>query len=558
MSKELPRHERRPSSPSVPGGSPFDCNLSVKTLLGFLSTRALRGGPRLVIQLILAVFGLIILGKFFTSPSSDLMTGSRWTWSPFGSKSDGDVGSGQPGGVRLIVFGSPDIATSSNGKGSGWTEMLCKELACSSHHSFIPQTSLPAQALTAHDHYNATIEKVTRELDQEKAPGYNYDFILDQYPLADAIADLTAQVDQFLSQPQPRLVPKETIWVFTFGTWDIWTLATLPRDLGQGIVDLAIRALFAQVERVYQASLDTNSVAFSDFWAYQDAELIEKLNKMDREGGDIDEREVENFRVIIPELFDISLTPGWHAQRQSPPSPHTKAEQMTNAAHLTDRWNSEVRGRIDEWKRTADPEPKEGEERGQFGYIPASNRASPKLRRAARGLEAPAEGDALRVPFPRRVAAQVNTAEFVREAIIERQMRQHGLADSDGRGNRSEPDRGVYFTETWTPCIWAKTGETPEAAGGYSACDAPGDYLFHTPFTLSDRAIEFTAKVAAAETRDKLAFVDAVEEKEGEGKTVAKVAKRNEKRGGRTFQRVLKPNQALRIVDAACPTFDVC
>lgn len=266
---------------------------------------------------------------------------------------------------------------------------------------------------------------------------------------------------------------------------------------------------------MYQASLDTNSVAFSDFWAYQDAELIEKLNEMDWEGGEVDEREVENFRVVIPELFDISLTPGWHAQRRSPPAPHTKAEQLTNAANLTYRWNSEIRGRMDEWERTADPEPKEGEERGRFGFIPASKRASPKLRRAARGPEPAKEGDALRVPFPRRVAAQVNTAEFVREAIIERQMRQHGLTDSVGRGNRTEPERGVYFAETWTPCIWARTGETPEAAGAYPACDTPGDYLFHSPFTLGDRAIEFTAKVAAAETREKLAL-DAVEKQESE------------------------------------------
>lgn len=134
MSKELPRYERRPSSPSALGGaSPFDCNLSFKTLLGFLSTRVLRGGSRLVIQLIVAGFGLVLLGNLFTSPSSDLIiAGSKWSWSPFGSsRSDADVGNGQPGGLRLIVFGSPDIATPSNGKGNGkgWTEMLCEEVS---------------------------------------------------------------------------------------------------------------------------------------------------------------------------------------------------------------------------------------------------------------------------------------------------------------------------------------------------------------------------------------------------------------------------------------------
>ncbi|KAF6822185.1 hypothetical protein CPLU01_12155 [Colletotrichum plurivorum] len=571
MSKELPRHERRPSPPQL-RDSPFgQCNLTPKTILGFLSTRALRGGPRLVIQLVLALLGLILLAKFFTSPTSDaiLHSGSTWSWSPFGGSSEKTIGNGRPGGVRIVAFGSPDVATPANGKGKGWTEMLCEELSCSSHKSLVPSTPLPAQALTAHSHYASTIEKVTRELEMEKAPGYDYDFILEQFPLTEAIADVTAQVDAFLAQKPPRAgdVPKETVWVFSFGTWDVWTLATLPRELGDGIVDLAVRALFAQVERVYQASLDTSSVAFSDFWAHQDASLIEKINRADAGGDEMDARELENFRVVVPELFDVSLTPGWHAQRPAPPAPHSKAEQMTNAAHLTERWNMEVHARMREWAASPDPQPAGGEgERGRFGYVAASNRASPKLRRAARNLEgrtvpvAAADDDnVLRVPFPRRVGAQVNSGEFVREAMIENQMRQHSLTDSTGRGNRTEGgENGVSFAETWTPCIWAKTDETPEADGGFAACDVPGDYLFHSPFTLGERAIRETARVAAAETRKKLAYVDPVEEKKGQEEKAAKV-KREEPMGEmRGFQHVLRPSRVMRIVDAACPTLDVC
>ncbi|OHW91899.1 hypothetical protein CSPAE12_09497 [Colletotrichum incanum] len=576
MSKELPRHERRPSSPtsySSSSGSPFDqCDMSLKTLLGFISTRVLRGGPRLIIQLTLAAFALLLLGKFFTSPTStDTLSnsGSRWSWSPFGkSEEQQSVGTGGPGGVRVVAFGSPDIATPSTGKGAkgkGWSEMLCEELRCSAHQSFIPLTSLPAQAMTSTEHYRSTIEKVTSELEQSKAPGYNYDFLLEQFPLSDAIADLKSQIDDFLAQPQPQDLPRETVWVFTFGTWDVWTLASLPRELGQGIVDAAVAALFAQVERVYQASLDAESVAFSDFWAYQDASLIEKLNTVDKGEGDVDPREVENFRVIVPQLFDVSLTPGWHAQRPAPPSPHTKAEQMTNAAHLTTRWNSEVKGRMEAWMHTADPQPKDDEERGKFGYVPTSQGNAARLRFArAEGLSAPAEGEALRVPFPRRVGAQVDAVSFVREAIIENQMRAHGLTDMTGRGNRTDGEQGnVFFAETWIPCIWAKTSETPEAAGGYAACDAPGDYLFHSPFTLSERAIRETARIAAAETRSTLAFVNPDDEIEGMGQEQEKPAavkkKRHERRGElRGFQRAIRPDRAMRLVDAACPTLDVC
>ncbi|GKT44337.1 uncharacterized protein ColSpa_04518 [Colletotrichum spaethianum] len=569
MSKELPRHERRASSPTPynsSSGNPFDqCDMSLKTLLGFISIRVLRGGPRLIIQLILAAFALLLLGKFFTSPASTdalFNTGSKWSWSPFGKGEEQQgVGTGGPGGLRVVAFGSPDIATPSTGKGAkgkgkGWTEMLCEELRCSAHQSFIPSTSLPTQAMTSNKEYRDTIETLASGLKQSKAPGFNYDFLLEQFPLSEAIADLKSQIDVFLAQPQPEDLPRETVWVFTFGTWDVWTLASLPRDVGQGMIDAAVAALFEQVERVYQASLDTKSVAYSEFWAYQDPSLIEKLNAMDKGEGEIDPREVENFRVIVPELFDVSLTPGWHAQRPTPPSPHTKAEQMTNAAYLTSRWNSEVKGRMDEWMRTADPQPKDSEDKGKFGYVPQSQ-----------GAEDPnttAEGEDLRVPFPRRAAAQVDTASFVREAIIEKQMRDYELTDMMGRGNRTDGEQGnVFFAETWIPCIWAKTSETPEAAGGYAVCDAPGDYLFHSPFTLSERAVRETARIAAAETRSRLAFVDHTEEHEGEEqeqeKPAAAKTKRQERRDElRGFQRVIRPVRAMRLVDAACPTLDVC
>ncbi|TIC89910.1 hypothetical protein CH35J_012433 [Colletotrichum higginsianum] len=595
MSKELPRHVRRSSSPaSYTSGTsssprnPLDqCEMNFRTLLGFVSTRVLRGGPRLVIQLILAAFALLILGRFLASPtSSDTLfsSGSRWSWSPFGGSVDDTtsaVGTGKPGGVRVVAFGSPDIATPSTGKGTdgkGWTEMLCEELRCSSHHSFIPSISLPAQAMTSNEHYRHTIAKVTADNEQSKAPGYNYDFLLEQFPLSDTIADLKAQVDGFLAQPQPRDLPRETVWVFTFGTWDVWALASLPRELGQDLVDAAVAALFAQIERVYQASLDAESAAFSDFWTYQDASLIEKLNAVEDEGrGEVDPREVENFRLIVPELLDVSLTPGWHARRPAPPSPHTKAEQMTNAAHLTARWNSEVKGRMDMWMRTADPRAEDGEEKGKFGYVSSGENtnaaAGSRLLRARdeRGLKPPAEGEALRVPFPRRVGAQVDGATFVREAIVERQLRDHGLTDHTGRGNRTDGGGGgeeeqqggsIFFAETWTPCIWARTSETPDVDGAYAACDSPGDYLFHSPFTLGERAVRETARIAAAETRSRLAFVDSSSADEAEAEAqeaAAEKTKRRERRGEtRGFQRVMRPNRAMRLVDAACPTLDVC
>ncbi|EFQ35339.1 hypothetical protein CGRA01v4_13368 [Colletotrichum graminicola] len=565
MSNELPRHERRPSSPtqySSSSKSTFGpCDMSIKTLLGFISTRVLRGGPRFIIQLILAAFGLLLLGKFLASPTSTdtlFSSGSRWSWSPF-SESKGQQGVG----VRVVVFGSPDIATPSTDKGvegKGWTEMLCDELRCSSHQSFIPSTSLPAQAMTTTKHYRDTLENLTSKVDHSKPFGYNYSFLVDQFPLSDAIANLTSQIDAFLALPKPHDVPRETVWVFTFGTWDVWTLASLPRDVGGKILDAAVEALFAQVERIYQASLDADSVAFSDFWAHQDTiSPLAELNAMEQGRDVVDPREIENFRVIVPELFDVSMTPGWQAQRPAPPQPHNKAEQMTNAAYLTTKWNSEVKSCMDEWMRTPDPEPEDGDE-DDFGYV------ATRVRRSFN------EGDApLVVPFPRRVGAQVDAASFIREAIVERQMRNQGLTDATGRGNRTGGEQGnVFFSETWVPCIWASTSnasETAEAADKYAACGARDDYLFHSPFTLSQRAIRETARIAAAEARRTLAFVDRTEGGEGEGRkqgetkepAAAAMSKRRERRGQLSgFQRITLPDHSVRPVNVVCPSADVC
>ncbi|CCF46172.1 hypothetical protein CH063_15008 [Colletotrichum higginsianum] len=139
--------------------------------------------------------------------------------------------------------------------------------------------------------------------------------------------------------------------------------------------------------------------------------------------------------------------------------------------------------------------------------------------------------------------------------------RGHGT-DGGGGGEEEQQGGSIFFAETWTPCIWARTSETPDVDGAYAACDSPGDYLFHSPFTLGERAVRETARIAAAETRSRLAFVDSSSADEAEAEAqeaAAEKTKRRERRGEtRGFQRVMRPNRAMRLVDAACPTLDVC
>ncbi|KAM0593493.1 hypothetical protein ACHAPN_006334 [Verticillium nonalfalfae] len=303
-----------------------DTRARLANLYAVVKSRCLRV-PRLASQLLIATALLLTLVCLVPSQTKQSFLGAdfsnHWKW-PYSSTAPGspiyNVSSGGP--VRMVVFGTPDVASPSKSKGKSgpsWTEALCAE-------------------------------KLLVPVADQANLGVDYRHVEKQYPLA-STADIAHQVSQFLKGPKQTNPPKETIWVFSFGTWDIWTLAALPREVSQGLVQNMVEHLFSQIELLYKASLLVDSPAYSDFWAYTNASLLESLN------GNPSADTVESFRIVIPELFDLSLTPGWHTQRPTPPVPHSKAEHMVNAAFLVDHWNSEVSGRMDAWTRLADPEP---------------------------------------------------------------------------------------------------------------------------------------------------------------------------------------------------------
>ena len=78
--------------------------------------------------------------------------------------------------------------------------------------------------------YASLLEPVLNDTFEHPAPGTNYTFLSEGYPVRWDVPDLKAQVDQFLSLPKPALPPNETLWIFSFGTWDIWSLAAFPRN----------------------------------------------------------------------------------------------------------------------------------------------------------------------------------------------------------------------------------------------------------------------------------------------------------------------------------------
>lgn len=102
--------------------------LGLKTVLVFCSSRAWRGGPRLLLQIVtflLALFVLIhmlpdeLAGSGFANSYKNLL--------PWGTSYESEAA----GDLRIVAFGSPDlVGSAADGarRRTTWTEQLCKEV----------------------------------------------------------------------------------------------------------------------------------------------------------------------------------------------------------------------------------------------------------------------------------------------------------------------------------------------------------------------------------------------------------------------------------------------
>jgi hypothetical protein len=303
--------------------------------------------------------------------------------------------------------------------------------------------------------------------------------------------------------------------VFSFGTWDVWTLSALPREVGETVLDKMVTTMFYYVELLYKEALSENSVASSDFWDYADDALLAKAQGGGSHAFENTRQETEAFRVLIPQVFDISITPGWHDLRPAPPAPHASSVQMINAAHLAQRWNSNVQSQIEGWKRRPDPvsENDKGEHRSM------QDDANPKADRGGTTNKAKRDKEIF-APYPRRLAHLFDAPAFILDAIIEKQMRTSQLADSNGVGARPTND-SVHFADVWRPCRRSGVARATSRAqvrrvgheerSSEETCANPGDHLFYTPFTVGQRAIEQIAFRASLVAEEELVLREEVE-----------------------------------------------
>ncbi|KAF5027189.1 hypothetical protein F66182_677 [Fusarium sp. NRRL 66182] len=473
--------------------------LGGKDLVVFCSSRVWRGAPKLMLQIFAIFFASFLI--FGVLP--DRLSGGQLASGYGGLFSWGKHEPEPESKLRIVVFGSPDVVGSvKDPKRRSWTEELCDQLQCSSHVSFITK-SQPNRGLLSNSLYAKGVQRlldVTQHTDVKQKPALDFDYIHEQYPAPFRVSDLSSQVQSFLDMPPPDDTPRETLWIFSFGTWEIWNMAAMPRAESEAIISSMVKVILDQAELLYQKSLDPVSNAYSDFWTNATEAQIRDLTApgaLDK----VDRRKFESFRILAPMIFDVSLTPGWRS-RSKPPAPNSLAEQTRNAAELTMYWNQEIDFAIAEWKERTTKSPKTiSSEEGQG----SNKKRSDNTETAVQGEATNGNDRVIQAPYPMRNGLALDIGKEVLNVMKENAMRQAAVVDMKGRGGGSDSNASMQFSDIWTPCVNAETAdlsvEKPKMA---LECEDANDHLFYDSFTISQRAMKGVVKALLGEITKEL------------------------------------------------------
>ncbi|KAI0097848.1 hypothetical protein GGR51DRAFT_458015 [Nemania sp. FL0031] len=469
------------------------------TLGSICSLRPFRGGPQVLLKLAFSVFFYMFLSYLWYSTQIPVVL-----FNPGHSNdtiynvSDNKAYDNASMGLRVVVFGGGDVATPSlsvsewNGQGQAWTEVLCKKLGCDTYLSFVPEADIMGGAVISNSLLDAAYERLSAYdvglNNDEKATQIDYSWILEQYPKP-CQYDLAAQVDLFLSNPRRRRASTESLWVFNVGYWDVWYLAALPRKLATEVLDSSVRDLFFQIERLYQAAQDPESAAFS-----------RPHDKIAR----------TPFRIFLTRLFDISLTPGFASERPKPPKPHLGSSQLRNAAFLTKYWDALLEMVVDDWLATPDPGDWSTADTVDIRVLEALvgkrplGEPDPEQEKEKEKNHGGWSGE---ISLPRRRVSSYGISHYLRELMIDRQLRNADLLDHNGLGARPSEDG---FLDISMPCALeiadntAVEDEGPRTKTKTVVCQEPDNYLFYTGFTVGPRAIREIGVRAARRFLDQI------------------------------------------------------
>jgi hypothetical protein len=189
----------------------------------------------------------------------------------------------------------------------------------------------------------------------EEKPALDYNYNAMHYATPYEVPDLSNQVKSFLLMPVPKRRSRKTLWIFSFGTWEVWNIAAMPRSILEDLIISMARLILEQAGFLFGKSLDPNSIPYSGLWI----NITEPQTGEPIATGAMEEIHgltVGSFHLLIPTILDISLTPGWQG-RSKPPAPNSVAEQTRNAGDLTKLWNQEVGSMIADWNERITEKP---------------------------------------------------------------------------------------------------------------------------------------------------------------------------------------------------------
>jgi len=274
------------------------------------------------------------------------------------------------------------------------------------------------------------------------------------------LPDLATQIQSYIALGPPKQRPAETIFVVSFGFWDIYDFSRMDYPLGQNGTDTSIKELFSQLDRLYNHFV-TNLYP------------PEEPGVPDSVKSTMNNINTPSFRVIIPKLFDPTLLPGWLTLRPAPPAPSCIAEQQKNAVYLTQRWNNLVENQVAAWVLTH-PTLEQGS-------------SHDNVRRSASPPASTADEASTDDQEPESSAVEKDVFYFdlpklLLDIIVEHQLEDESLSDASGLGTGESPFESVY-----QPCVReADVDDTDSLVDlkGMLICKEPEEYLFWDSFNL--------------------------------------------------------------------------
>ncbi len=305
------------------------------------------------------------------------------------------------------------------------------------------------------------------------------------------LPDLAAQIQSFIALPIPKEQPKQTIFVLSFGFWDIYEFARLKYDIGQNATDTSLDVLFNQLDMLYLHYADK---------LYPSQAPPELTIEVSNSTEVLSNNSHHSFRIIIPRLFDPTLLPGWLSHRPLPISPSSVAEQQKNAVYLTDRWNQLLENKMGAWIKSPPPLPnlaplqiaspilEVAEEIPEVSHTnirePVPSSSVPSTSISARESEVePRDGVIEKDVF------YYDVPKYLLDIIVEHSLEDEGLSDASGLGKGESPYDSVY-----APCLReAEEGEDTDGfvdLNGLLVCKEPRDFLFWDAWGLGPVAKE--------------------------------------------------------------------